>query len=142
MMLAGATLAMGCTPRRPCSASEPCPAPESYVCLPDPTGDTPYCQLRCDPAIDGTICNDNGVCLYYGSGAACYPGGSRGLGNACSSTYDCVRGAICLRIGSAAPVCTAGCDLEGTLGPQRTCPTGSHCEPSTDASVGICIRDI
>lgn len=137
----GVIAAVGCTPRRPCSGSEPCPAPELYVCLPDPTGETAYCQARCDPSVDGTICNDGAVCLPYGSGSSCYPGGGRGLGSMCTSHYDCVRGAVCVRYGSDPAECIAGCDLEGFTGSMRTCPTGQHCEPAYSSAGGLCVPD-
>ena len=111
------------------AADMPCPSDE--LCLADSTG-AMYCMASCEPAVDGTLCDDGATCLTD-SGGVCWGGGTVGVGGACTYQRDCLRGGLCVRPrGTAAAVCYRACDLD-----RDTCPTGQTCMETVEGS-GYC----
>jgi Matrixin len=58
-----------------------------------------------------------------------YPPGTGGQGASCTNTANCTQGRVCeAPVGTTQRICTKDCTAAG-----QTCPTGTSCQPSTDA---------
>lgn len=82
--------------RSRCLADRECPTGQGCFALPP---GSQRCLLYCD-AYASILCQDGTVCGFVPADdaqvGACLPGGTIAVGNNCSTTAECVKGAVCV----------------------------------------------
>lgn len=96
------------------------------VCARFPSG-AQACVDRCDAA-ESTLCASGGVCAALSAEDAqvdvCLPGGEVAIGATCTTSNECVEGALCVRRAAASTsVCARACDVGGAV----TCDSDESC---------------
>lgn len=123
--LALACVAMGCggnSNGEVCVSDLDCQS--TFVCVADPLIDEARCMRPCDDAT--RLCADGSVCVDLAGGRACYPGGSIGFGEPCTTSLECEAGTVCP---DAIRECTQACN-----GTSPVCVVTERCVD--DATVG------
>lgn len=102
--------------RSRCLADRECPTGQGCFALPP---GSQRCLPYCD-AYASILCQDGTVCGFVPADdaqvGACLPGGETVVGNNCSSTAECVKGAVCVvPTDGGLGECRTACEIGGAV---------------------------
>ncbi len=121
----------GCGPMEPCSQPYDCES--GLLCATIGTSGTladGACIAECATPSGGVgLCDDGSTCadFHYSDGTVvygCIPGGATPVGESCSYSVECERGALCVDDGPTG-VCRQACNSSAD------CPSGAACDGGT-----------
>lgn len=124
IVLAGALAVIGCGGANNVACTTDLDCQSTFVCVADPALDGARCMREC--AEEDRLCDDGSVCTAFAGGRACFPGGSVGVGEACTANLACEAGTVCV---PSLRRCLQACD-----GVSPVCALTEICRD--DATVG------